>query len=134
MKDHVHLQTAALLRRLAVQMNRTAKSADEEAIHDLRVVIRRLSRCLRVFSIFYPGNSWKRLRRRLRTLMDAAAVVRDLDITAELVARAGAENTALLPAISEARTRAKRQLQREARLWNARGWSKKWRNALGLGV
>ena len=134
MRDHVHRQTDALLRRLAVQINRAAKSADEEAIHDLRVVIRRLSRCLRVFSMFYPGNSWKRLRRRLRTLMDSAAVVRDLDITAELVARAGAENAALLPVLSEARTRAKRQLQREARLWNARGFSKKWRNALGLGV
>src|SRR4051812_4885734 len=75
MQDYVKLQTAILLRRLAFQVSRAAKSTDHEAVHDLRVAVRRLNRCLRAFSQFYPGQSWKKVRHRLRDLMDAAGEV-----------------------------------------------------------
>ena len=47
MREYARLHTAILLRRLAYQLTRAAKSADPESIHDLRVSIRRLSGCLR---------------------------------------------------------------------------------------
>ena len=69
----------------AFQVRRAAKHPDEEAIHDLRVSIRRLSRCLRLFSPLYPGSSWKKVRNRLKVLMEAAGEVRDRDIAAKLL-------------------------------------------------
>ena len=63
MRDYALAQTAILLRRLAFQANRAARTGDADAVHDLRVAIRRLSRCLRTFAQFYPDNSWKRMRR-----------------------------------------------------------------------
>ena len=133
MREHVRAQTAALLRRLAFEVNRAAKSCDEEAVHDLRVSIRRLSRCLQVFKQFYPGNSAKRIRRRLKSLMDAAGRVRDLDIAMDLVANADMDRKAALSyRMAESRRLARRNLEREVRLWKGTSFSKKWRRLLGL--
>jgi CHAD domain-containing protein len=133
MQDHVRTQTAVLLRRLAFEVNHAAKACDEEAVHDLRVAIRRLSRCLQVFSQFYPRGSAKKIRRRLKTLMDPAGCVRDLDIAVDLVAAAGVDRQAnLIYRMAEARRAAKGNLEREVRIWKGSGFSKKWRSSLGL--
>ncbi len=133
MQELVRTQTATLLRRVAYQVNRAAKSCDEDAVHDLRVSIRRLNRCLQVFSEFYPGTSGKKLRRRLKALMEPAGHVRDLDIAMQLVAEAGVgRNAWLLYRMAEARRQARRNLLHEVRLWKGRGFSKKWRATLGL--
>jgi CHAD domain-containing protein len=132
-QEHFRTQTAALLRRLAFEVNRAAKSCDQEAVHDLRVAIRRLSRCLQVFSQFYPPRSAKKLRRRLKALMDPAGSLRDLDIALELVAKAGIDRKAHLSyRMAEARRIARRDLEREVRIWKGSGFSKKWRGTLGL--
>jgi CHAD domain-containing protein len=89
MREYVRVETAILLRRLAFQVGRIAKSSDAESIHDLRVAIRRFNRCLSLFSQFYPGRSSKKARRRLDGLMKAAGSVRDLDIAIELLAETG---------------------------------------------
>ncbi|HEY7392823.1 MAG TPA: CHAD domain-containing protein, partial [Bryobacteraceae bacterium] len=108
-------------------------SCDQAAVHDLRVAIRRLNRCLQVFSQFYPGNSGKKLRRRLKTLMEAAGHVRDLDVAIQLVANAGVDRKAVLSyRMAQVRRQARRNLLHEVRLWKGRGFSRKWRNALGL--
>ncbi len=133
MQDYVRLQTAILLRRLAYQVSRAAKSGDPESIHDLRVAIRRFSRCLRVFAQFYPGSSWKKIRRRLSGLMAAAGAVRDLDIAMELLASTGAgNNRQLLSTLKQQRRQGHRELLQEVRHWNSQGLSKKWRSTLSL--
>jgi CHAD domain-containing protein len=135
MHEYVRAQTAILLRRLAFQVSRTAKSSDPESIHDLRVAIRRFSRCLRLFSQFYPGNSAKKARRRLEGMMKAAGAVRDMDIALELVVEAGvAKRTALAQRLAEERRKAKHQLLSEVRDWKAQGYSRKWRSSLSLHV
>ena len=132
-EEHARSQTALLLRRLALQVNRAAKSCNEEAVHDLRVSIRRLSRCLRVFSQFYPDGSWKQIRRRLRTLMEAAGAVRDMDIAMDLLADAGVSRSSpLVRRMAETRRAARRELEREVHSWKGRGFSKSWRITLGL--
>ena len=88
MRAYVQSQTGILLRRFATQATRTARTADADSIHDLRVAIRRLSRCLRVFAQFYPPHSWKPVRRRLADLMDSCGSVRDCDIAIELLKQA----------------------------------------------
>src|SRR5438067_4519913 len=128
MRDHVRQQTAILLRRLAYQVNRAAKNADDEAIHDLRVAIRRLSRCLQLFSQFYPGRSSKRVRRRLSDLMDAAGEVRDCDIAAKLLEQSDVQReAAMFKQLGTDRRAAVKELVAELRRAKQRSFSKKWR-------
>jgi CHAD domain-containing protein len=133
MRDYVRQQTAILLRRLAYQVNRAAKNADDEAIHDLRVAIRRLSRCLQLYSQFYPGRSSKKVRRRLSDLMDAAGAVRDCDIAAKLLEKAGVKREApVFKRQGTDRRAAVKELVRELRGWKQDSFSRKWRGQLGL--
>ena len=123
LREYVRVQTRILLRRLASQVNRTARSGDADAIHDLRVAIRRLSRCLRVFAQFYPGRSWKQMRRRLADLMDACGSVRDRDIAIELLEKAGVPAaSALVRQLDAERRAADEELRRELRRWKDRGF------------
>jgi len=133
MRDYVRLQTAVLLRRLAFQVNRAAGSGDAESIHDLRVAIRRLSRCLRVFSQFYPGSSWKKIRRQLAELLVTAGRIRDRDIALELLVQAGVSRRALIATRLETeRRKAARELLLEIRRWKGRNFSRRWRSWLEL--
>jgi CHAD domain-containing protein len=133
MREYARLETAALLQRLAAQVDLAATSGGADAIHDLRVVIRRLSRCLRLFGQFYPSRSWRKLRERLGTLMDAAGAVRDLDIAIALLAEAGVPRraAAVLHLSAERRKRSAVFLT-EVRRWKERGWPRDWRRKLEL--
>jgi CHAD domain-containing protein len=134
MREFARLQSAMLLRRLAFQVSRTARSGkDPDAVHDLRVSIRRLSRCLRVFAEFYPGGSWKKKRRELARLMQMAGRVRDRDVALALLAEAGAERGGAIASRLEAeRQQAARDLQLETQRWKRSGFSRRWRTALEL--
>lgn len=131
MREYVRLETAMLLRRLAFQMNRTAGNGDTDSIHDLRVAIRRLSRCLRVFAPFYPDGSWKKIRRQLSGLLKAAGAVRDRDIALALLAEAGITPRATVAArLAEERRAAAHDLLLEIRRWKSRNFFRKWRSRL----
>ena len=133
MQDYARLQTAILLRRFAFQVNRAARSGDAESIHDLRVAIRRLSRCLRVLSQFYPDPYWKRIRRQLADLMDTAAAVRDRDIALQLLAAARLpKRAAIVTRLQAERRQAAAGLLLEIRRWKSQDLSKKWRSRLEL--
>ena len=133
MPEFVRLQTGILLRSLASQVNRTARKTDADAIHDLRVAIRRLSRCLRVFAQFYPGQAWKKIRRRLADLMKACGSVRDRDIAIDLLQKAGVPPTsALVRQLDQERRAAERELRRDLLRWKQRGFSRRWRVRLEL--
>ena len=133
MREYVRLQTGILLRSLASQVNRTARTGDAESIHDLRVAVRRLSRCLRVFAQFYPGRSWKQMRRRMADLMDACGSVRDRDIAIGLLETAGVPAASpLVRRLDEERRAANRELRRELRRWKDRGFRRQWRARLEL--
>ncbi len=133
MREYARQQTAILLRRLAFQLNRAARNGDAEAIHDLRVAIRRLNRGLRVFAQFYPDDSWKRIRRRLARLMKMAGEVRDRDIARELLAHAGvAPRAAIVARLEAERGKARHELLQEIRRWKNRNFYRKWRSRLGM--
>ena len=131
MREYVGLQTGILLRRVASQMIKATHTADADAVHDLRVAIRRLSRCLRVFAQFYPGRSWKQIRRRLADLMDACGAVRDRDIAIELVEQAGVPaGSPLVRQLDAERRAAHLELRLELQHWKAAGFSRQWRERL----
>lgn len=132
MREYARLQTAILLRRLAFQVNRASKAGDADSIHDLRVAIRRFSRCLRVFSQFFTGPSWKKIRRQLGELMEAAGEVRDRDIALALLAEAAIPpHAAIVTRLAAERRKAGRELLVEISRWKRRG-SRKWRSQLEL--
>ncbi|MCX6628553.1 MAG: CHAD domain-containing protein [Candidatus Solibacter sp.] len=133
MREFVRLQTGVLLRGLASQVNRASRTGDPDAIHDLRVAIRRLSRCLRLFARFYPAHSWKKVRRRLASLMDVCGTVRDRDIAIELLRKARVPPVSpLLRQLYQERLAARLELRRQLLRWKQRAFSRRWRLRLGL--
>ncbi len=133
MRQYALHQTGLLLHKFTAQLERSEAADDAESIHDLRVSIRRLSRCLRVFSDFYPGRSWKRIRRKLSELMQAAGAVRDCDIALELLNEAGIPDRAtVVKEISAERLESARDLAAELRRWKRRAYPRKWRGKLKL--
>jgi CHAD domain-containing protein len=132
-RDYAAEQTSTLLRRLAYQASRTAKLADVDAIHDLRVSIRRLAQCLRVCSQFFPRERTRKIRQKLEAVMDLASQVRDRDIAVELLAGAPPlPDSTLAQVLSDERTEAERLLVAALERWNRRSFHKKWRSRLGL--
>ncbi|HXK07938.1 MAG TPA: CHAD domain-containing protein [Verrucomicrobiae bacterium] len=133
MRDFARGQTEALLRHFGTQMHRTARSPDPDAIHDLRVSIRRLNRCLRVFAEFYPGDGWRKIRRRLKGLMEFCGAVRDRDIARELLSNAGfAEDSIVMLRLNLERAEALQKLTAELQRWTLHGVAQGWRVQLGL--
>ncbi|MDQ6708743.1 MAG: CHAD domain-containing protein [Acidobacteriota bacterium] len=127
MQKYVHEQTATLLRRLASQAHEAASLGSEEAIHDLRVAIRRLSQCLRVFPEFFPKDAAKKIRHELREVMDAAGAVRNYDIAIELLKKSKAPAE---PALAQERRRAGKRLESLLNAWRRHDFSQKWRERL----
>ena len=126
-------QASRRLDRFAFELRRAAKSGDADAIHDLRVAIRRLSQCLRVFGQFFPARNSKKIRRRLRRIMDLAAEIRNRDITLALLREAGVNaDTSLCLRITEGRKQAELRLIDSIRRWGRREFSAKWRARLRL--
>lgn len=133
MKEYAQARIAALIAKLVSQAKRAAENADEEAVHDLRVAIRRLSRALREFAQFFPGKSWKQIRRELSALMDCAADVRDRDIAAKLLEKAGVESNArVIATLGKRRNTAAEALQQALREWGKRNAARQWKGALQL--
>ncbi len=133
MRNHVEQQTAALLRRLALQLGRLAATGDADAVHDVRVAIRRLDRCLRVFSDFYPGGSWKKVRAELHDLRQKAGLVRDGDIAQRLLAEAGVSpRSRIMARLAAERQAASRGLRLSARRWITGDRFRAWRGRLEL--
>ena len=133
MRDYARLQTATLLRRMAFQLNRAERHTDPDSVHDLRVAIRRLSRCLRTFAPLYPDRYWKKIRRELAALMESAGAVRDRDISIELLGQAGiSRRAAVISRLEAERRRAARDLALQIRRWKSHDTSRKWRSRLEL--
>jgi CHAD domain-containing protein len=132
-REYAVEQTSTLLRRLAFQATRTARMADVDAVHDLRVAIRRLTQCLHLFGQFFSRERTKKIRQRLEVIMDMASEVRNRDIAlALLVGAPPFPDSTLAQALSQERTEAERSLVTALEHWNRRSFHKRWRSRLGL--
>jgi CHAD domain-containing protein len=132
-RDYAAEQTSMLLRRLAFQASRTARMADVDAVHDLRVALRRLTQCLRLFSQFFPRERNKKIRQRLEAVMDLASEVRNRDTALQLLAGGPPlPDSTLAQVLSHERSEAERSLVTALQRWNRRSFHKRWRSRLGL--
>lgn len=94
-----------------------ALAGDVEAIHGMRVSIRRLRVALSNFAVCAPKEDRKRLRGRLENLANALGGVRDLDVMiaalkSQLPNRSGEEKAAISALVR--RLRARRRLRLRA--------------------
>jgi CHAD domain-containing protein len=84
-------QAGRLLRNLTLQINRTLKSSNADAVHHVRVAIRRFSQAIAVCRSCFPGQlagkDMRKTRRRLKKIMTAAGEVRNCDIAMKFVGR-----------------------------------------------
>ncbi len=113
-------QSGALLHRAALAIRRVARVQTPEAVHDVRVAIRRLEQCLQVFSDQFKRGTVKPLRRRLHAVLEAAALVRERDVAGDLCRQAGFTAPRTL---GVQRRAAAKDLARIANAWNSAGLS-----------
>lgn len=133
LRRHAFQQTANRLRRLAYEVGRASKSSDTESVHDLRVAIRRLAQCLRVFEQFFPHGKTRKIRRALKEMADLASEVRDRDVATALLVKARIAPESELPRrLAEGRRSAQRALVTELKQWTRGNSSRKWRSLLEL--
>ena len=133
MRRFVPEHVATLLRRLAFRMNRAARSGNPESLHDLRVTIRRFNEALRIFEEFFPHRKAKKIRHRLRTVMDLAAEIRNRDIAQEYLREAGVPAGApLLATLAQERKQAKERLIAHLQRRSFRDIVPEWRRRLDL--
>src|SRR6478736_3714337 len=93
MRKLVQSQTAKRLKKLDAEVRHVAhEPGNTDAIHDLRVSIRRLRQELRVFQAWFERDRVKRIRRRLRRLMERCAAVRNCDVAVEVLREAEAKS------------------------------------------
>jgi len=134
MRTYVFTQTADLLQRLAVQIKQLKQApadSDGEAIHDVRVAIRRLRQCLLVFSKLYPDDSWKKIRRKLAGVMQSCGEVRDRDIAIALLTESGVPTgSKLVLSLQKERRAADYDLRRELARWHRHRLAKKFQSHL----
>ena len=69
---------------LRKELLRSRSARDPEAVHDLRVAIRRLRACLEAFPSVFRSRRVDKLQRQLRRLFRLAGTVRDADIALEI--------------------------------------------------
>jgi CHAD domain-containing protein len=133
MDKFASVQASRLLGKLAFQVRHAAKHPNEDAIHDLRVSIRRLTQCLREFHQFFPRHETKKILKQLGKVMDLAAEMRNRDIAIELIGKDGRPaESAFLANLGQERELAKQKLTRALVQWRRRDFSRKWRPWLAL--
>jgi CHAD domain-containing protein len=133
MRKYAIDQGSQLLSKLVHQLHQAAATRDADAVHDLRVAIRRFQQFLRVFRQFLPRTKVKKIRRRLRGLMILAGEVRNRDIASMLLQQAGVtHNSQLSATLARDREQAQQELLRSIDRLNRRGLAKKWHSRLRL--
>jgi CHAD domain-containing protein len=120
-----------LLERLAFEVNHTLHAGDADAVHDLRVSIRRFSQSLALFKPAFGAKDVKKIRGRLKELMELTNGPRDCDVALKLLPKSGLPAAAALePAIRAYRKEQVRLLIPALRRWGSRKTSSKWRAVL----
>ena len=133
MRAYAVEQATALLGHLAFRVGPAVKRADPDSIHELRVAIRRFARCLRAFGQFFPGRESKKIRQRLRRIMDLSAEVRDRDVALDLCKKAGLPSDApVLARLKQERQLTQQKLATKLVRLRTRDFSRRWRKRLKL--
>jgi CHAD domain-containing protein len=125
--EYVNEEIAGLMNRVGDASRATENDTSEEGIHQLRVSIRRLSECLRVFKNLFPHGAAKKVRKDLKAAMKLAGEARNHDIARDLMKRA---KVAIDPSVTEGRERVAEHLSAVLQEWNRSDAVNGWRDLL----
>jgi CHAD domain-containing protein len=101
---------------------------DRDAVHRMRVSIRRLQAALRLFEQYLHSSGVKEIRKQLKKAMRAAGDLRNHDIALELIEQKGKD----IPAIQTSRAASKKVFRTTLRQILKKDLGFRWRLALGL--
>ncbi len=94
--------TASFARKLVLELQQAilqyepqAKNGDIEAVHDMRVGLRRLRVAIKNFAVCFSKEDRQQWRNRMETLADALGAVRDLDVMVAALISQQASSSAL---------------------------------------
>lgn len=122
-----------LLELVAWQIAFTSQNQKPDAIHDLRVAIRRARNCLLVLGEFFSRRARREIRGRLRAINKLAGRVRDIDIAIEVMASVlRIPDRPIFRSFRRERRKAKRKLRKELWRWISRNELKEWHAELGF--
>jgi CHAD domain-containing protein len=124
-------QARTHLRRLALQIGRAIKACDPDAVHDVRVAIRRFTRAIAVCQPYVRAADMRKNRRRLKKIMTVAGEVRNCDVALKLIAKLRIPQTRTLRLRVQRRRRLSAlELTSELKKWRDRRKSIQWSAAL----
>lgn len=130
--EFARIEVEARLRRFLQELERSTREHDEEAVHDLRVSVRRFSQALRIFSPLLHARGVKKIRARLNAVMKASSVVRDLDVGMEFLKDLGiGEEEEIYVRMRDERRRAELRFIGQVCLLRADDLEAGWRARLG---
>jgi CHAD domain-containing protein len=128
MQEYGVQKTGQLLDVLVVALCEGAESLDEDAVHKVRVAIRRFQQSIRIFKQYLRSGGVKRLKVQLGSVMDLAGELRNRDIAIALVGKARGDTADL----ETQRTECHRQLQQFLKGLATPYLAEFWRQELGL--
>jgi len=109
-------ETKLRLKRFSKNLRRAAKHPDDpDAIHDLRVSIRRVIQAFKIFRELLDPAPVKHVRRRLHELMDVCGAVRNCDVALTLLDQVGFATGAVVSRLKKTRGEAGETLHRRLR-------------------
>jgi CHAD domain-containing protein len=125
-------QAAERLKTLAGNLREArAHPGQADPIHYLRVSIRRFTQTLRVFRDLWDHSHYRKMRRRLRKLMDLCGAVRNCDIAIEILEAAGVPAAGdLQGCLQKRRSRAESDLSERLEIWKSQATMRPWRGWL----
>jgi CHAD domain-containing protein len=128
MREFAMARTRGLMDDLVSALQHAAAEPDEEAVHKLRVSIRRFQQALRLFAQFLKPGGVEKIKTRLRGIMRIAGELRNLDIAIALTKDAGGNAIVF----SDRRADYDQQLANVLRPFVNPMLAHKWRRQLGL--
>jgi CHAD domain-containing protein len=123
-------QVTGRLEKLSAQVKIARRGCDADAIHDLRVAIRRLLQTLTNLQAWFVRSRVREICRQLTKLLDLAGAVRDCDIASDLLAKWRALDDNFQRALATRRQAAERRLLTTLRQWIIRKRVAQWRTEL----
>ncbi len=84
MREFATQETWELLASAAKQIRKAAADPHEDAVHKMRVSIRRFQQALRLFAQFFSPKGLRRVKADLKAVMDPAGELRNRDIALKL--------------------------------------------------
>jgi len=116
------------MERALKERARVLASPNEEAVHDLRVALRRCRSLASVFEEVDPHPAWRDLRKTSRKLFKSLGVIRDSQVQEGWVLKLGSADdplrTQILYAVKAGRDRQERDAKKSAAKFDEKAWAK----------